>query len=92
MKTALVLNVIDPGIGGLLIMGERARPRKQAFILSDATAKVLVLEQAFAGIVPALQNQLPDTHVVGLDFAPPHAGSFGGAAGGGARRSQQPAC
>jgi len=27
MKTALILNVIDPAVGGLLIMGERERPR-----------------------------------------------------------------
>src|SRR4029077_4889980 len=48
----------------------RLAAAEQLFILSDAAAKVLVLEQAFAGILPALENSLPDTTAVGLDFLP----------------------
>src|SRR4029077_5548078 len=54
----------------------RLAAAEQLFILSDAAAKVLVLEQAFAGILPALENSLPDTTVVGLDFAPPSGSTF----------------
>ena len=37
---------------------------------------VLVLEQAFAGILPALEHALPEASVVGLDFVPPRGSAF----------------
>src|SRR5206468_7094844 len=40
------------------------------FILSDASPKVLLLEQAFASILSALETALPDVGLAGLDFAP----------------------
>lgn len=43
---------------------------EQLFILSDARPKVLVLEQAFDALLPALAGQLPDTFVAGLNFSP----------------------
>src|SRR5262249_3135598 len=49
---------------------------EQLFILSDASAKVLVLEQAFADVIPELEQSLPGTAIVGLDFAPPHGLAF----------------
>jgi fatty-acyl-CoA synthase len=73
----LVLLYACARLGAMLVpLNWRLAVAEQLFILTDATAKVLVLEQAFAGILPALQNQLPDTRVVGLDFAPPRANSF----------------
>jgi fatty-acyl-CoA synthase len=49
---------------------------EQLFILSDAGAKVLMLEQAFADILSPLRESAPDIAVVGLDFAPPHGTRF----------------
>jgi fatty-acyl-CoA synthase len=54
----------------------RLAAAEQMFILLDASAKVLVLEQAFAEILPALAKELPDTRVIGLDFTPSHGYSF----------------
>ncbi len=59
-------------LGAMLVpLNWRLAMAEQSFILSDASVKVLVLEQAFAEILPALQGSLPDTCVVGLDFSPP---------------------
>jgi len=49
---------------------------EQLFILSDASVKVLVLEQAFAEILPALEESLPEASIVGLDVAPPRGRAF----------------
>jgi len=49
---------------------------EQLFILSDASVKVLVLEQAFAEVLPALATSLPDAAIVGLDFSPPRGVAF----------------
>jgi fatty-acyl-CoA synthase len=58
-------------LGAMLVpLNWRFAVAEQMFILSDAAAKVLVLEQAFAEILPALKEALPETRVVGLDFAP----------------------
>jgi fatty-acyl-CoA synthase len=43
---------------------------EQVFILSDASVKALVVEEAFAAVIPPLTQALPDVHVIGLDFAP----------------------
>ena len=43
---------------------------EQIFILSDAGVKVLLLEQAFADVLPALEQELPDTNAIGVDFSP----------------------
>ena len=60
----------------LVPLNWRLAVAEQLFILSDASVKVLVLEQAFAEILPALEKSLPDTSVVGLDFAPPRGSAF----------------
>src|SRR5258707_2751883 len=44
--------------------------------MSDAGVKVLVLERAFAEILPALEKGLPGASVVGLDFIPPRGSAF----------------
>jgi fatty-acyl-CoA synthase len=67
----LVLLYACARLGAILVpLNWRLAAAEQLFILSDAAAKVLVLEQAFAGILPALEKSLPDTTAVGLDFLP----------------------
>src|SRR5882757_3093302 len=71
----LVLLYACARLGAMLVpLNWRLAAAEQMFILSDAAVKVLVLEQAFAEILPALKAALPDTRVVGLDFTPPAPG------------------
>ena len=71
----LVLLYACARLGAMLVpLNWRLAVAEQMFILSDAAAKVLVLEQAFAEILPALETTLPDTRVIGLDFTPPPPG------------------
>src|SRR4051812_26416769 len=67
----LVLLYACARLGAMLVpLNWRLAAAEQLFILSDASAKVLVLEQAFAGVLPALETTLSDIRLVGLDFAP----------------------
>jgi fatty-acyl-CoA synthase len=71
----LVLLYACARLGAMLVpLNWRLAVAEQTYILCDAAAKVLVLEQAFAEILPALEVTLPDTRVVGLDFTPPAPG------------------
>jgi fatty-acyl-CoA synthase len=71
----LVLLYACARLGAMLVpLNWRLAVAEQMFILSDAAAKVLVLEQAFAEILPELEATLPDTRVAGLDFTPPPPG------------------
>jgi fatty-acyl-CoA synthase len=73
----LVLLYACARLGALLVpLNWRLAVAEQLFILSDAGAKVLVLERALAEILPALENSLPDIGIVGLDFTPPRGSSF----------------
>src|ERR1700682_868853 len=73
----LVLLYACARLGAMLVpLNWRLAVAEQLFILSDASAKVLVLEQAFAEILPALEKSLPDTNIVGLDFTPPKGSAF----------------
>jgi fatty-acyl-CoA synthase len=73
----LVLLYACARLGAILVpLNWRLAVAEQLFILSDATARVLVLEQAFAEVLPALAEALPETTIVGLDFAPPHGATF----------------
>jgi fatty-acyl-CoA synthase len=73
----LVLLYACARLGAILVpLNWRLAVAEQLFILSDAAAKVLVLERAFAEILPALTEALPETTMVGLDFAPPHGTTF----------------
>ena len=73
----LVLLYACARLGAMLVpLNWRLAVAEQLFILSDAAAKVLVLEQAFAEILPALERSLPDAGIVGLDFSPPRGSSF----------------
>jgi fatty-acyl-CoA synthase len=67
----LVLLYACARLGAILVpLNWRLAAAEQVFILSDAAAKVLVLEQAFATILPTLEQALPDATVLGLDFSP----------------------
>jgi fatty-acyl-CoA synthase len=73
----LVLLYACARLGAILVpLNWRLAIAEQAFILSDAAAKVLVLEQAFAAVLPALEKSLPTIRVVGLDFTPPRGKAF----------------
>jgi fatty-acyl-CoA synthase len=73
----LVLLYACARLGAMLVpLNWRLAVAEQAFILSDAGAKVLVLEQAFAAVLPALRPSLPDVAIVGLDFAPADGRAF----------------
>jgi fatty-acyl-CoA synthase len=71
----LVLLYACARLGAMLVpLNWRLAAAEQMFILSDAGVKVLLLEQAFAEILPALEAAPADTRVVGLDFTPPAPG------------------
>ena len=73
----LVLLYACARLGAMLVpLNWRLAVAEQMFILSDAQVKVLVLEQAFAEILPALEQGLPDADIVGLDFSPPRGSAF----------------
>ena len=73
----LVLLYACARLGAILVpLNWRLAVAEQLFILSDASVKVLVLEQAFAEVLPALATSLPDAAVVGLDFSPPRGVAF----------------
>jgi fatty-acyl-CoA synthase len=73
----LVLLYACARLGAMLVpLNWRLAAAEQTFILSDASVKVLVLEQAFAEILPALEKSLPNAKIVGLDFVPPREGTF----------------
>jgi len=70
----LVLLYACARLGAMLVpLNWRLAVAEQLFILRDCSAKVLVLEQAFAEILLALE---PGTAVAGFDFAPPRGKSF----------------
>jgi fatty-acyl-CoA synthase len=74
----LVLLYACARLGAMLVpLNWRLAAAEQLFILSDATPKVLVLEQAFAEILPALKKNMPDTGIVGIDFIPQRGSAFG---------------
>jgi fatty-acyl-CoA synthase len=73
----LVLLYSCARLGAMLVpLNWRLAVTEQLFILSDASVKMLVLEQAFAEILPELKKSQPDTGIVGLDFVPPKASAF----------------
>jgi fatty-acyl-CoA synthase len=73
----LVLLYACARLGAMLVpLNWRLAVAEQLFILTDASVKVLLLERAFADVLPALEKNLPDTCIVGLDFAPPRGITF----------------
>ncbi|QAU45859.1 class I adenylate-forming enzyme family protein [Bradyrhizobium guangzhouense] len=72
----LVLLYACARLGAMLVpLNWRLAVAEQLFILTDSGAKVLVLEQAFAGVLPELA---PGIAVVGFDFTPPRGKSCDG--------------
>jgi fatty-acyl-CoA synthase len=73
----LVLLYACARLGAMLVpLNWRLAIAEQLFILSDASVKMLMLEQAFAEILPVLDKNLPDTSIVGLDFVPSQGSSL----------------
>jgi len=73
----LVLLYACARLGAMLVpLNWRLAVAEQLFMLSDAAAKVLVLEQAFGAVLPAIEKGMPETAVVGLDFAPSRGVAF----------------
>jgi fatty-acyl-CoA synthase len=73
----LVLLYACARLGAMLVpLNWRLAFAEQLFILSDASVKVLMLERAFAAILPGLEQRLPTTSIVGLDFVPPQGSGF----------------
>src|SRR5256885_8728433 len=69
----LVLLYACARLGAMLVpLNWRLATAEQLFILSDAAVKLLVLEQAFAEVLPALEQRLPGSSTIGLAFSPPH--------------------
>src|SRR3954454_3200306 len=67
----LVLLYACARLGAILVpLNWRLAVPEQVFILTDASVKALVVEQGFAAVIAPLNQALPDTRVVGLDFAP----------------------
>ena len=68
----LVLLYACARLGAMLVpLNWRLAIAEQMYILKDSAAKVLALEQGFSALLPALEQDLPDTHPIGLDFPPP---------------------
>src|SRR3954464_6988669 len=73
----LVLLYACARLGAILVpLNWRLATAEQLFILSDASVKVLVLERAFADILPALESRSPDIGIAGLDFPPARGIAF----------------
>src|SRR3954451_14069394 len=73
----LVLLYACARLGAILVpLNWRLAAAEQLFILSDASVKVLVLERAFADILPALERRSPDIGIAGLDFPPARGIAF----------------
>lgn len=73
----LVLLYACARLGAMLVpLNWRLAVAEQLFILSDAGAKVLLLEQAFAEVLVELGQTAPEASVVGFDFTPPRGTTF----------------
>jgi fatty-acyl-CoA synthase len=64
-------------LGAMLVpLNWRLAIPEQVFVLSDASVKVLVVEEAFVAVAAPLGAALPDARLIGLDFSPPGGASF----------------
>ncbi|OAF01169.1 acid--CoA ligase [Bradyrhizobium centrolobii] len=73
----LVLLYACARLGAILVpLNWRLAVAEQLFILTDAGAKVLVLEQALDGLLPELERTSPGIAIIGLDFTPPRGNTF----------------
>src|SRR5438094_487194 len=73
----LVLLYACARLGAMLVpLNWRLAVPEQLFILTDASVKALVVEQAFSTVMSPLNAALPEARIVGLDFAPLDGTSF----------------
>jgi fatty-acyl-CoA synthase len=73
----LVLLYACARLGALLVpLNWRLAVAEQMFILTDASVKAVVVEEAFADVVAPLAAALPEARAVGLDFARADVPSF----------------
>ncbi len=73
----LVLLYACARLGAMLVpLNWRLALVEQLYILADSGATALVVEEAFAAIVPALLENSPRTRLVGLDHSPAGGVSF----------------
>jgi fatty-acyl-CoA synthase len=73
----LVLLYACARLGAMLVpLNWRLAVAEQLFILADAGARVLLLEQAFDAVLPELEKRQPETRVAGFDFTPPRGIPF----------------
>jgi fatty-acyl-CoA synthase len=73
----LVLLYACARLGAMLVpLNWRLAAAEQLFILRNCGAKVLVLEQAFAEILPTLADSQPGTAIAGFDFTPSGGKAF----------------
>jgi fatty-acyl-CoA synthase len=78
-------------LGAMLVtLNWRLAVPEQLFILSDAGAKVLVVDKEFSAVVSQLAAALPDIKVVGLDYTPDGAVSFEGLLSAGSGDGRNP--
>jgi len=64
-------------LGAMLVpLSWRLATPEQVFMLSDASVKLLVVEEAFADVAVPLAEAVPDARVIGLDFSSPGGASF----------------
>jgi len=63
----LVLLYACARLGAMLLpLNWRLAVPEQVFIITDASAKVLIVQPDFAGLLPSLKDRLPDIHIIGL--------------------------
>ncbi len=73
----LVLLYACARLGAMLVpLNWRLAVPEQLYILTNAGAKVLVVDREFSSVLSQLAVSMPDIKVVGLDFAPAGAPSF----------------
>src|SRR6266566_4978887 len=73
----LVLLYACARLGAMLVpLNWRLAVPEQVFILADASVKALVVEEAFAAVIPSLMESLPDARIIGLAFTPAGATSL----------------
>src|SRR5882672_7150290 len=73
----LVLLYACARLGAMLVpLNWRLAVPELMFMLTDASVKALVVGRGFAAVIAPLTEALPETRVVGLDFAPEIGMSF----------------
>ncbi|MBV8924431.1 MAG: long-chain fatty acid--CoA ligase [Bradyrhizobium sp.] len=87
----LVLLYACARLGAILVpLNWRLAVAEQLFILSDAAAKVLVLEQAFSAVLLPLDKALAEMAIIGFDFTPSRGTPFNALLGQGRGDGRNP--